>query len=104
MVNKIKDEETGLSYEPFRPKVVVDEIAALPAREGWTRKGVIMNYKHLPHNVTNHEKAGYSIVYTKQTMKDDRAFSPDNRETEKTVMAPIIKTSADGYKYLVMEI
>lgn len=106
MVNKIKVDK-GMTYDTFRPKIVIDEIAAWVSNkqdDGYIYKGVACNYKHLPYNVEEHEKNGYSIVYDTKPMRDDRKFTPDNSQSETTVPAPVMKTSADGIKYILMRI
>ena len=93
-------------YEKFRPKNAVDDIALVEQQPGWVIKGVATNDRHLGYerNVRNHEKAGYEVMYEKKQAKDDRLFTPDNTKREATVMAPVLKTCADGTQYLYMRI
>lgn len=104
MVKRI-DTESTLTYKDIRPKTTVDDIATFQDQEeGWTYKGVCVNYKHIPLNVEYHEKQGYEIVWAKKPVVDDRSFSPDNSLKESTLPQPIMKTTADGYKYIFMRI
>src|ERR1700720_2741786 len=104
MVNKVKDESEPLEGKPFRPEIIIDEIASIPKEPGYIYKGVAMNFKHLPYNVENHEKVGYEIVYSKKPMKDERVFAPDCKTSDSMRPSPVIKTTAQGTKYLVMKI
>lgn len=103
MVKKI-DTEQKLSYATIRPKQTVDDIATFEKEPGYVYKGVITNYKHIPLNVEEHEKRGYEVVWAKKPMVDDRSFSPDNSMKESTLPTPIMKTTADGYKMILMRI
>lgn len=123
MVNKIKQSklevneqgtsvpvettEVKTSYQPYRPKVVIDAIAAFLEEykePGYIYKGVATNYRTKPTNVLDHEKAGYEIVYSTATFKDERCFTPDNNKSESTVPGPVMKTTADGIQYILMRI
>lgn len=88
----------------FRPNFVVNVLAGLPKEEGYVYKGVIMNYKHLPLNVDNHEKDGYEIVYDTFSVQDDRKFSPNTNQEANRVPSPVIGRTGDGYDYVVMKI
>lgn len=104
MVAKIPSE---LSNTTFSPELIIDSIAEVPERKGYTRKAVAYNNRHLGNqvNVTNHQKAGYEIVYSNtETIKDTRAFSPDNHKEVSSVPSAVLKTTSDGVKYVLMEI
>ncbi len=95
------------AYEKFRPNVIIDQVTAYLEKyrePGYVYKGVIMNYKHLPLNVINHEKVGYEIVYSTHQFSDDRTFAPDSAKHDSSVPKPVIKSTSDGYQYLLMRI
>jgi hypothetical protein len=94
----------GTLHQGWTPKVVVNAIALVPERAGWTRKGVITNYPRLPLNYQNHVAAGYQLVYSLESMTDERKFGPNSNASTNTVPSPVTHTTADGYHIVLMEI
>lgn len=97
-------------YEKFSSQLGVNVIVGIPQREGYVRKGVITNYPAssgplLVRNFNRHVDAGYTIVFESgDSIKDDRAFSPNTNARPNTFPAPLTGKTSDGYDYVVMEI
>lgn len=90
--------------ETWRPKIVRNIIAGLPPKPGFIRKGVIINYPHMPENFQRHEDAGYKVVYALTGMIDERSLSQNQNAQENTVPSPLLYKTKDGYDVVVMEI
>lgn len=110
-VSKLPDEETGKTdyYTQFKRNVGIEQLAGLPQREGYCRKGVITNYPaasgpDLVRNFDNHVKFGYRLVLSTEGIKDDRVFTSNTESRKNMIPAPIIGKTSDGFEYVVMEI
>ena len=97
-----KDEELR---ESFRKKYTVDSVARVTKDDkNYSYKAVIYNYEHNPKNFEEHEALGYEVVFSDDTLEDDRAFSPDNSGEKKLRKSPVEKRTKDGYQQVLMRI
>lgn len=96
--------KTEGAREDFRSKFTADNVARVKQDPNYNYKLVIYNYPKMPHNFDHHEKNGYEVVYSMDSIEDDRKFSPDNKDEEKLRPSPVTKRTVDGYEQVLMRI
>lgn len=88
----------------FRPVIQIQDIhQAQDREEGFTYKNVIMTYKNEPDRVQRYLRAGWEIVETTVSSKDDRSFTPNSKE-EKLRPQMRVETTTDGHDQILMRI
>lgn len=89
----------------FRPELDVTDILQWIDRDpAYEYKNVIMDYKgEGAKRVERYLDAGWEIVETTETLKDDRSFTPNSKEGK---LRPqyCISTTSDDHKQILMRI
>lgn len=89
----------------FRPELDVNDILQWVDQDpAYHYKNVIMDYKiEGPKRIERYIDAGWEPVETTETLKDDRAFTANSKESK---LRPqfCISTTSDGHKQILMRI
>jgi hypothetical protein len=90
----------------WRPTLNIDTFAIALEKQDPAYKyyGFIYSYKNDPNRISKQEDKGWEVVYSTQGFLDDRKFSPDNSNEEKLRPTPVLKTTSDGHKMVLMRI
>lgn len=89
----------------FRPELDVNDILQWVDQDpAYQYKNVIMDYSNEgPKRVERYIDAGWELVETTETLKDDRSFTANSKESKLRPQACISKTR-DGHKQILMRI
>jgi hypothetical protein len=93
-----------MSRVTFRPIPYVQDIHQTQDRDpGYTYKNVIITYKSDPTRVQRYLNAGWEIVETIKSNKDDRSHTPNSKE-DKLRPQMLVETTSDGHEQILMKI
>lgn len=92
--------------EPFRRHLAIDKVARVKQDPNYSYKLVIWDYPKNPMNFDKHEAKGYEVVYSQDSVEDDRGYTPNTgvQDQEKLRMVAVTNRTTDGYNQVLMRI
>lgn len=90
--------------EQFRPTLFIQNIHQVENYDpAYDYKNVIFTYKHDPGRVARYLDAGWEIVETTAPTRDDRAFTPNSKES-KLRPQPCVTKTTDKHEQVLLRI